>query len=405
MPDSAVNDRTNMKPFSTHCVTPLRTIIVAVAVWLVMLTVGSAAASDSPQVELPPDVISTLHYLLDLVNNEDGAAYDARRIAPLMTFILAPKKDNVLYCADNSFGAPSAYNEFAVKAGIQRITDYILDADIPSFFFWPSSLRLSRWTQVDGGDGQFARLRAASNDLDAPFTLKGVEHITITPDQHTGAYYSYDADKLVILCPYLKGQVMLNIYRQQEPSAVGRKGWVLGKDDEWSYLYTRDKGLNLKGLGWVSTYMYNSFGVTIYYQEDLAKPAVTAGTVSWVKAGWSGMNMVKPKHIHRGLGRVAHAFTDVMEDPRLPEPARLAETFSKSRDLSTPTLREYAKDYLAGLEKRIASSETLRKKMGGTFNSKTLLEQMNRDELYAVVALDYLKKILGRNPVMDSHPF
>ena len=35
----------------------------------------------------------------------------------------------------------------------------------------------------------------------------------------------------------------------------------------------------------------------------------------------------------------------MMEDPRLPEPATLAETFSKSKDLPTPTLREYAKDY------------------------------------------------------------
>lgn len=405
MLDSAVNDRTNMKPFSIHCVTPWRTIIVAAAVWLVMLTVGSAAASDSPQAELPPDVISTLHYLLDLVNNEDGEAYDARRIAPLMTFIIAPKKDNVLYSADNSFGAPSAYNEFAVKAGIQRITDYILDADIPSFFFWPSSLRLSRWTQVVGGDGQFARLRAASNDLDAPFTLKGVEHITITPDQHTGAYYSYDVDKLVILCPYQKGKIMINIYRQQEPSAVGRRGWVLGKDEEWSYLYTRDKGLNVKGLGWANTYMYDSFGVTVYYQADPEKPVVTCGTVSWVKAGWASINMVQSKHIHRGLVRVADAFTEVMEDPRLPEPATLAKTFSKSKDLPTPTLRAYAKDYLSGLEQRIASSDTLSKKVGGKFDSQTLLEQMTHDELYAVLALDYLKKLLGHDPVIDSHPF
>ena len=31
--------------------------------------------------------------------------------------------------------------------------------------------------------------------------------------------------------------------------------------------------------------------------------------------------------------------------------------------------------------------------------------EMTRDELYAVVALDYFKKLLGRNPVMQSHPF
>ena len=383
---------------------PSRTFLSLIAGGLLFLMAGSAAASDTPA-DLPLDVTSTLHYLLDLVNNEDGAAYDARHIEPLMTFLLSPKTDGTLYRADDSFDAPSAYYEFTVNTGVQRITDYILDADIPSFFFWPSSLRLSRWTRVDGGDQQFERLRSASNGSKTPFILKGAEHIAITPDQHTGAYYSYDVDKMVILSPYQKGKVMINVYRQQEPSAVGRRGWVLGKDEAWSYLYTPDKGLNIKGLGWADTYMYDSFGVTVYYQADPKKPVVTCGTVSWVKAGWAGINMVKSKHIHRGLVRVADAFTAVLEDPRLPEPAQLAETFSKSKDIPTPTLRAYAKDYLSGLEQRIASSDTLLKKVGGKFDSQTLLEQMTHDELYAALALDYLKKLLGHDPVMNSHPF
>ncbi len=383
---------------------PSRTFLSLIAGGLLFLMAGSAAASDTPA-DLPLDVTSTLHYLLDLVNNEDGAAYDARHIEPLMTFLLSPKSDDTLYRADDSFDAPSAYYEFTVNTGVQRITDYILDADIPSFFFWPSSLRLSRWTRVDGGDQQFERLRSASNGSKTPFILKGAEHIAITPDQHTGAYYSYDVDKMVILSPYQKGKVMINVYRQQEPSAVGRRGWVLGKDEAWSYLYTPDKGLNIKGLGWADTYMYDSFGVTVYYQADPKKPVVTCGTVSWVKAGWAGINMVKSKHIHRGLVRVADAFTAVLEDPRLPEPAQLAETFSKSKDIPTPTLRAYAKDYLSGLEQRIASSDTLLKKVGGKFDSQTLLEQMTHDELYAALALDYLKKLLGHDPVMNSHPF
>ncbi len=389
-----------MKPVARSC----RTFLSLIAGGLLFLMAGNAPASDL-RTELPPDVISTLHYLLDQVNNEDGAAYDGRHIEPLMAFLLAPKPADARYRADDSFDAPSAYNQFTVHTGVQRITDYIMDADIPSFFFWPSSLRLSRWTRVDGGDQQFDRLRSASNGLKTPFILKGAEHITITPDQHTGAYYSYDVDRMVILGPYQKGKIMINVYRQQEPSAVGRRGWVLGKDEEWSYLYTRDKGLNLKGLGWADTYMYDSFGVTVYYQADPEIPVVTCGTVSWVKAGWAGINMVQSKHIHRGLVRVAEAFTAVMEDPRLPEPATLAETFSKSKDLTTPTLRAYAKDYLSGLEQRIASSATLLKKVGAKFDSQTLLEQMTRDELYAALALDYLKKLLGHDPVMDSHPF
>ena len=76
-----------MKRFSTHCVAPWRMIIIATAVGLVLLMAGSAAAS-ARRTDLPSDVISTLHYLLDLTKNEAGAAFDAQRIAPFMGFLL-----------------------------------------------------------------------------------------------------------------------------------------------------------------------------------------------------------------------------------------------------------------------------------------------------------------------------
>ena len=52
-----------------------------------------------------------------------------------------------------------------------------------------------------------------------------------------------------------------------------------------------------------------------------------------------------------------------------------------------------------------AASKTLSQKIGKALDTDTALAQMTWDELYAVVALDYFKKLLGRNPVMDSHPF
>ncbi|MGA6924886.1 MAG: hypothetical protein WBY88_04330, partial [Desulfosarcina sp.] len=229
-----------------------RTFFLLVVGGLLFLMAGHAVASD-PRADLPSGVISALHYLLDRVNQEDDAVYDARRIEHLMAFLLTPKPGDALYRTDDSFDAPFAYNEFTVKADLQRIMDYILNADIPSFFFWPSSVRMARWTRLEGGDQQLAMLRAAYSNLDKPFVLNGTEKITITPDQHTGAYYSYDVDKMVILFPHPKGKTLISIYRQQAPSAVGKKGWVLGKDDEWSYVYTQENGLNLKGLGWANT--------------------------------------------------------------------------------------------------------------------------------------------------------
>jgi hypothetical protein len=388
-----------------HCTTQWRATAFATIALLVLSITGAAAATSDQTLYLPLQVSTALHSMLDLVDKDGEVTLDNRQIESLVDFLGTTKSDDGIYRADASFGAPSAFHQFSVNAGLQQIVDYTLDANIPSFFFWPSSLRLTRWTKVDGGDEQFDRLKAASHQSDASFTFRAAEHVTITPDQHTGAYYSYDVNKIIILCPYRQGRVLVNIYKQQAPSAVGRRGWVLGKDDDWSYLYTQDKGLNLKGLGWADTYMYDSFGVTVYYQPSLGKPVVTSGVFSWVRAGWAHINMVEPRHIHDGLVRVALAFKEVLEDPKLPDPAILAETFSKSKDLPTPVLRKYAGDYFAGLKKRIAASANIWKNVADDFDSRALLDHMSRDELYAVVALDYLKKLLGRNPVMDSHPF
>lgn len=384
-----------------------RTFLPLVAAGLIFSNTGSANSSnESPAyTPIPADTMPAMHYLFELAADSEDTAFDAQRIAPLMSFFLTSKPTDAIYRADDSFDAPSAYHEFTVNTDLQHLVDYVMDTDIPSYFFWPSSLRLTRWTQVNGGDSQFDRLKTASGNLDAPFILKGSEHVTITPDQHTGAYYSYDVDKMVLLTPFLKGKAMINIYRQRKPSEVGRQGWVLGSDDDWSYLYTQKTGLNVGGLGWAKTYMYDSFGITVYFQPDAGSPVVHCGVFSWVKAGWAGMNMVQPKHIHRGLVRVAKAFKAIMEDPRLPEPAILAETFSNSKQLSTATLKTYAKDYFDCLGQRLAASKTLSRKIGKALDAETALAQMTWDELYAVVALDYFKKLLGRNPVMDAHPF
>lgn len=378
--------------------------IIVIAIVMIFFMAGSAGASGR-SLCLSSDVTSTLHYLLDCLKKKTPPPFDAQRLKPYLAFLASPKPADVIYKAGDSFNAPSAFNQFTIDADLQRIIDYTMNPDIPSFVFWPSSLRLCLWTSVDGGQEQLARFKAASTDLAGPSILKGTEHISITPDQHTGAYFSYDVDKMIVLSSYGEGKILVSIQSQQAPSAVGRKGWVLGEDEEWSYLYTREKGLDVKGLGWADTYIYDSFNVTVYYQPDADVPKVICGSVSWLKAGWAGINMVKSKHIHRGLTRVADAFTAVIKNPRLPEPATLAETFSKKEDLPTPTLRKYTSTYLAELERRLSATDTLWEKVRDSFDSNNLLDQMTRDEMYATLALDYFKKVLGCNPVMDTHPF
>ena len=400
MPISVNNMLTAMRFHISIVQTALAVFAVA---WVLASTPRPVAAAE--QGRLPADAAAVLENLLDRTRTQNGDGFDPRCLSPYIDFILSEKPTDTIYRAGSGFNAPSAYHDFRIDADLRRLIDYSLSADIPSFFLWPSSLRLAQWTRVEGGRERFDRLQAAAKQLTEPFILKGAEHVTITPDQHTGAYYSYDVDKLVILAPLGRGMALISIYSQQAPSEVGRKGWVLGEDDDWSYLYTPETGLNVSGLGWARTYMYDSFGVNVYYQPDLDTPEIVCGVISWVKAGWAGINMVQPKHIHHGLVRVAKAFKEILEDPHLPDPNMLAKTFSQSKDLSIATLKSYAGNYFDSLAERVATSESLYKKLGGLLDTQSLLARMSREEMYAVLAKDYFKKLLDRNPVMDAHPF
>ncbi|MDL2330236.1 hypothetical protein LJC71_10945, partial [Desulfosarcina sp. OttesenSCG-928-A07] len=301
-------------------------LILLVIITFFLLFSGKPAHAHTTE-EIPKDVIMVLQYLLDKVDTAPRDI-DVGRLSPLPAFLDAEKSTDALYQTDDLMDMPAAFNMFRLKTDLDHIMSYTLNENIPSVFFWPSSLRVSGWTEMEGGKDQLNQLREASADPDGTFMVKGEEHMQITPDQHTGAYYVYDINKVISLFPHEEGRVLLVVSRQKGPSDVGLKGWVLGKDEDWTYLYTKDTGINVSGLGWAKTYMYDSFGITLYWQKDLSVPEVICGTFSGVNAGWANMNMVKPHHIFAGMTRVSRAFKYVLENPKLPASSELSATLA-----------------------------------------------------------------------------
>ena len=121
----------------------------------------------------------------------------------------------------------------------------------------------------------------------------------------SGAYYKYDMYRTLVLFTYEKRKVLISISKQKDVSQVGNKGYILGSDDNWDYFYSGKPGLTIPGLGWVRSYMYDSYGINVYYQIDENNPVVRCATLRWIKAGWAKINVVKSHHIHAGLKRFA----------------------------------------------------------------------------------------------------
>ena len=167
----------------------------------------------------------------------------------------------------------------------------------------------------------------------------------IAPNTHSGAYYAYNIHQTILLFKFRQRNVLVTVSKQVDVSTVGKKGYVLGADDDWDYFYSGKPGLTIPALGWVKSYMYESSGIEIYDEIDPGVPKVRCATFKWLRAGWSGINMVKKQHIYRGLKRFAKPLKEILEYPSLPSVETLAGEFSRIRRFSDVTLRSKMKIY------------------------------------------------------------
>ncbi|MDL1967098.1 MAG: hypothetical protein LWW97_00775 [Deltaproteobacteria bacterium] len=380
--------------------------ILSTAVLLTVFLFSStclAAGSDLKEAKIPDSLHSGLEYLLSLTSKDKNGPVDLKLIQKILDFVVSPKNRSSLYYTDKLFGSPSAYYEFDINTDLKHILQYAYNPDIPSFAFMPSSARLSYWAEVNGQNQDLPKLWTFISNPDPPIVVKGIEHMEITPDQFTGAYYSYDMDRALILCKYCGRNLLISISKQKNKSDVGRKGIVLGSDDNWDYLYSGRKGLSMPGLGWVSSYMYNSIGISFLYEVDSKKPVIRYGAFKWLRAGWADVNVVKNKHIHKGLVRYAKDLKIILEHPLLPEASKLAKLFSDFENYPIEDMREKVKSHLTALKDRYNGNKlSSGKNFPKNLNINKYLDQMTNKEMYALLIVEYMKSMLGKNQHLDN---
>ena len=261
----------------------------------------------------------------------------------------------------------------------------------------PSSLRSSTWENAENEQNSPALLWDSLQDLDKPVIINGTEHTVITPDITSGAYYGYNQNRKMILCKYKGKKLFISLAKQKDKSDVGKKGLVLGSDLDWNYLYSGKKGTNLPGLGWVSSYMYDSCTIMIYHEMNPNEPLVRCAVFKWLKAGWSNINMVKKDHIYKGLVRYENSFKEILEHPLLPKPEILEKIFTGFRNKPIEELRKNTKDYFCYLNTRYKDNKNLVKtKFNKLLVDNKFLMQMTKTEMVSILSVEYIKTVLGK---------
>jgi hypothetical protein len=219
-----------------------------------------------------------------------------------------------------------------------------------------------------------------------------MERDSNSPDLNTGVYNEYDLKRTLVLLNYKGRQVLFSISKQIGKSDVGKKGYILGNDDDWNYYYTGESGTSLTGLGWAKSYIYDYFSVSVYVESAGGPAMVRTGVFQWLQAGWSGINFVNSGHILRGLKRFGRDCKMVLESPRLPAPNKILSVYQWLSNMPAEVL---TKKYVALRQAQRFSAIKIGK-IGKPEGEEASFANMPKEQMVEELMLEYLKTALGK---------
>lgn len=371
------------------------------ALALALLAIGGlkAAQADANAAPRGNGLAGSLDYLFELSAGQTPEVVDPRRIEKLLDFVLATKAaDEVADILSRETLQPLAYHALTVNRALDDILRYAYHPIIPSHLFSLASVRCAYWKQVDGPGGTLPAIRVAQFRDAAPFVLRGIEYEEIAPDDSSGAYYSYDLRRTLIGFYYRGLPVWISLSRQADVSDVGRKGFAMGDVGTWDFIYSGQPGLTRPGMGWVQSYMYDSFSCAVYIQTASEPARVQVALLKWLRAGWQGMNFVRNNHIEQGLLRYAETFKEILENDQLPPVETMASAAELIDRMPLARLRALNRAYLEKLAAQYGQSEDFPHDwFEARVDNGDFIESLNPTHLRAVAFLEYMKNALGRD--------
>jgi hypothetical protein len=332
---------------------------------------------------------------------EPKSGLDENAVATLVDYVLVPKQDKE-HALQKSLESTGAYYEFDTKTTFARLIEYSYNPRIPVAITRPSSLRSSAWTTPPAETQKLPTSWKPVPPGGAPFIIHGIERASNTPDLSTGVYHEYDMKRTLILLNHKGRQALVSVSKQKGVSDVGKKGFILGNDNDWNYYYSDEPGSTITGLGWAKSYNYDYLSVSVFVESDASSTMVRTGIFQWLRAGWSGINFVKSDHIIRGMKRFARDCKIIMESPRLPT---LNQTISVYQLLSNMTASDLTKEYTA-LRQAQRSLAVQTGKIGKSEKEeKASFTNTSKNQMVEELMVENLKMTLGKPTLLGKQFF
>ena len=323
---------------------------------------------------------------------------DTQAIATLVDYVLGPKSNKEADLPKFQ-EAPGAYYEFDTRINFSNFLKYSYSNQIPSVLTSPASLRYSLWTGLQGESQKMPSSWKLVPPAGKSVIIRGLERNGITPDLTTGVYYEYNLKRTLILLNYKGRQVLISISKQIDKSDVGKKGVILGNDDDWNYYYSGLPGSAKAGLGWIKSYIYDYFSVGVHVESGSSPSMVRAGVFQWIRAGWSGINFVQTMHIIKGMKRDAKNSKTILESPKLPAPNQIASTYQRLSDLPQNDLVE---KYTALQQARQSSAVLSGKIKTNEIKKQDSYANTPKEQIIEELMLEYFKVTLGKSSLLGK---
>jgi hypothetical protein len=369
----------------------LRPLMGGVLFALLLVLLHRPVAALSPADVLVPVTDAAMKVVQFCVEPEVGL--DKQAVATLVDYVLSSKQSRE-YALPKSMESTGAYYEFDTKIAFPRFLEYSYSPLIPAVITRPSSLRYSYWATPRG---EIQRLPNSWKPVPPggdPVIVHSMQHESDTPDLNSGVYHEYELKRTLILLNQKGHQVMVSVSKQTGTSAAGKKGVIIGNDEDWNYYYSGQPGTPKTGLGWVKSYIYDYFSIGVYAESATAPPMVKTGVFQWLRAGWSGINFVKSSHILRGLKRYARDTNMILEFPRLPSPEQMIST---CQSLSNMPAGDLTKKYAALRQAQRSSAIQSGKISKSTGEEEVSSTNTPKEQMVEELMLEYLKTAIGKD--------
>ncbi len=368
---------------------------LSLLVFVLMLLAAPLQAAGEPPL-ISDDIEKALDQLVVFCTDSGSRQIDPQPVDALAAFVQNTPQTGIQAVQDRHEIRGSGV-VYELKRPLADIIRYIYNRRIPEGAINPSSVNYSFWKEVTGNGQALPDMWKALESGSGPTIIRGVVREFISPDLHTGAHYTYDLQRAFVVQRRGTSRIVLSMSFQPAPSEVGRKGFIVGNDQDWNYLYTQEVGLNKAGLGWVKSKIYNFFSVCCYVEDDARPGIVRVGAFQWLGAGWAGLNVVDTQHIRRGLQRYADQFKAMLESGRMPDPADLERVYAALEATDEALLRQKTMDVTQYVLQKARQDESLgKKKLIQALDAKEYVMLMDKNQLVSALMREYVKYCLGK---------